>query len=154
MNVLHGLCVALLLAAPMAHGSSTDPGKVIAGWVEKISLVEPALVIKAKLDTGAKTSSIHAVNVEPFMRDGDRWVKFDLLLEDDGKAMLYAPNNNYADYTLNACLELMQSPNAVVALADGGAHCNLICDASTPTWMLTHWCRDRQGAQLALPEVI
>ena len=86
MNVLQGLCVALLLAAPLAHGSSADPGKVIAGWVEKISLVEPPLVLKAKLDTGAKTSSIHAINVEQFVREGDRWVKFDLLLEDvDGQ---------------------------------------------------------------------
>ncbi len=82
MNVLHGLCFALLLAAPLAHGSSQDPGKVIAGWVEKISLVEQPLVLKAKLDTGAKTSSIHAINIEPFMREGERWVKFDLLLDD------------------------------------------------------------------------
>lgn len=83
MKVLHGLCVALLLAAtPLAQGSSTEPGKVIAGWVEKISLVEPVLTLKAKLDTGAKTSSIHAINVEEFMRDGDRWVRFDLLLDD------------------------------------------------------------------------
>lgn len=82
MNVLHGLCFALLLAAALAHGSSRDPGKVIAGWVEKISLVEQPLVLKAKLDTGAKTSSIHAINIEPFMREGDRWVKFDLLLDD------------------------------------------------------------------------
>ena len=82
MNVLHGLCFALLLAAPLAHGSSQDPGKVIAGWVEKISLVEQPLVLKAKLDTGAKTSSIHAINIELFMREGERWVKFDLLLDD------------------------------------------------------------------------
>lgn len=82
MKVLRGLCVALLLAAPLAHGSSSEPGKVIAGWVEKISLYEPPVVLKAKLDSGAKTSSIHAANVEPFVRDGERWVKFDLLLTD------------------------------------------------------------------------
>ncbi len=86
MNVLHGLCVALLLATPLAHGSSADPGKVIAGWVEKISLVEPPLVLKAKLDTGAKTSSIHATNIQQFKRDGNRWMRFDLQLHDvDGK---------------------------------------------------------------------
>jgi hypothetical protein len=82
MKILHGLCVALLLATPLAHGSSTDPGKVIAGWVEKISIGEQQLVLKAKLDTGAKTSSIHAINIEPIMREGERWVKFDLLLRD------------------------------------------------------------------------
>jgi len=83
MKVLQGLCAAiLLLAAPLTHGSSQDPGKVIAGWIEKISLVEQPLILKAKLDTGAKTSSIHAINVEQFKKDNDRWVRFDLLLRD------------------------------------------------------------------------
>ena len=84
MNVLQGLCAAiLLLAAPLSQGSSQDPGKVIAGWIEKISLVEQPLTIKAKLDTGAKTSSIHAINVEQFKKNDERWVRFDLLLKDE-----------------------------------------------------------------------
>jgi len=82
MKLVQGLCIALLLATPPAYGSSRDPGKVIAGWVEKITLGEPPIFLKAKLDTGAKTSSIHAINVEPFVREGERWVKFDLLLRD------------------------------------------------------------------------
>ena len=83
MRRWHGLCAALLvLTAPLAHGSSKDPGKVIAGWIEKISLVDPSVTLKAKLDTGAKTSSIHATNVEEFRRDGKRWMRFDLVLTD------------------------------------------------------------------------
>lgn len=83
MKILHGLCAAiLLLAAPLTQGDSQDPGKVIAGWVEKISLAEPPLILMAKLDTGAKTSSIHAINVEQFKKEGERWVRFDLLLRD------------------------------------------------------------------------
>jgi N-acyl-D-aspartate/D-glutamate deacylase len=74
-------------------------------------------------------------------------VAYDLMLEDDGQAMLFAPANNYADYTLNACKELMESPNAVVALADGGAHVEHIADASYSTYLLTYWGRDRpEGA--------
>ena len=84
MNVLQGLCAAiLLLATPLSQGSSQDPGKVIAGWIEKISLVEQPLILKAKLDTGAKTSAIHAINVEQFKKNDDRWVRFDLLLKDE-----------------------------------------------------------------------
>ena len=83
MQVLHGLCAALMLmAAPLSQGSSQDPGKVIAGWVEKISLVEHPLTLKAKLDTGAKTSSIHAINVEQYKKNDDHRVRFDLLLRD------------------------------------------------------------------------
>ena len=83
MKVLHGLCtVILLMAAPLSQGSSQDPGKVIAGWIEKISLVEQPLILKAKLDTGAKTSAIHAINVEQFKKNDDRWVRFDLLVKD------------------------------------------------------------------------
>ena len=83
MKRWHGLCAAvLLLGAPLTHGSSKDPGKVIAGWIEKVSLVDPSVTLKAKLDTGAKTSSIHATNIEQFMRDGKRWMRFDLVLTD------------------------------------------------------------------------
>jgi hypothetical protein len=74
----------LVLASPLSHGSSKDPGKVIAGWVEKISFGKEPLITKAKLDSGAKTSSIHAANIEQFKRKGARWVRFDLILEDTG----------------------------------------------------------------------
>ncbi|MBL4851707.1 MAG: ATP-dependent zinc protease [Gammaproteobacteria bacterium] len=73
------------------YASSDNPGKVIAGWVEKISLKDQSYVLKAKLDSGAETSSIHAEDIELFKHEGKRWVRFKLLLEDtDGKAMTLA----------------------------------------------------------------
>jgi N-acyl-D-aspartate/D-glutamate deacylase len=43
----------------------------------------------------------------------------------------------------------------VIGLGDGGAHMGSICDASYPTFMLTHWVRDRQrGPRLELPFVV
>ena len=40
-------------------------------------------------------------------------------------------------------------------LSDGGAHCGVICDASFPTYMLTHWVRDRdRGDRLPLEYVV
>jgi len=83
MIIWRGSCaIGLLLYACAATASSRDPGKVIAGWIEKISLTEQNVTIKAKLDTGAKTSSIHAINIEQYKRAGKRRVKFDLLLTD------------------------------------------------------------------------
>jgi len=43
----------------------------------------------------------------------------------------------------------------VLGIGDGGAHVSVICDASTPTWMLTHWVRDRsRGPKLPIETVI
>ncbi|MGB1557231.1 MAG: ATP-dependent zinc protease [Oceanococcaceae bacterium] len=53
-----------------------------AGWIEKVLLEPGAIPLKAKLDTGAKTSSLHALNIESFKRAGERWVRFTLDVED------------------------------------------------------------------------
>lgn len=73
----------LLFSPLFAAASSDNPGKVIAGWVEKISLKEHKNILKAKLDSGAKTSSIHAEDIELFKRDGERWVRFNLIVDNE-----------------------------------------------------------------------
>ena len=43
----------------------------------------------------------------------------------------------------------------MLGLSDGGAHCGIICDASLPTFMLTHWVRDRsRGERIPLEQVV
>ena len=59
-----------------------DPARVIAGWVEKVRIDNKDFDVKAKLDTGARTSSINARNIQSFKINGARWVKFTLILED------------------------------------------------------------------------
>jgi N-acyl-D-amino-acid deacylase len=81
-------------------------------------------------------------------------VLYDSLLERDGDAILMMTLLGYSYGNGDALYEMLSDPSAVVGLADGGAHCNLICDASTPTWMLTHWARDRKGPQIPLPTVV
>lgn len=80
---------------------------------------------------------------------------YDLMLEDDAGAMLMLPFFNYAEGDHSAIYEMMQSPAAVSGLSDGGAHCGLICDASYPTFLLTHWARDRhRGPKFSLEYVV
>ncbi len=81
-------------------------------------------------------------------------IAYDLLLEDDGHAMLFSPNSGIADYTSNACRELLDNPNTVVAVGDGGAHVAHISDTSFPTYMLTFWGRDRPEGALDLGKMV
>lgn len=74
------LAVALLAAGPV-HASSKTHGKVIAGWVEKVTLLPWDVMVKAKLDTGALTSSLHARDVERFTREDEKWVRFRLEID-------------------------------------------------------------------------
>jgi N-acyl-D-amino-acid deacylase len=62
---------------------------------------------------------------------------------------------NYEHGSLESSREMMQHAGAVLGLGDGGAHCGTICDGSYPTFMLTHWVRDRKrGERLRLAEVV
>ncbi|MFP3902521.1 MAG: N-acyl-D-amino-acid deacylase family protein [Acidimicrobiia bacterium] len=82
-------------------------------------------------------------------------VLYDLLLADDGRALLYHPFENYSGGDLEPVREMLRSPHAVAGLGDGGAHVGTICDASFPTTLLTHWVRDRRrGERLPLAFVV
>jgi N-acyl-D-aspartate/D-glutamate deacylase len=70
-------------------------------------------------------------------------VAYDMLLEDDGRAFLFMPFANYANYNLDVCGEMIAHPDCVMGLGDGGAHVGIISDGSYPTYLLTHWGRDR-----------
>ncbi|MGA9375092.1 MAG: amidohydrolase family protein [Mycobacterium sp.] len=79
---------------------------------------------------------------------------YDRLLDDDGHAMLLVTLANFRDHSLDTVAELIQRDDVVLGLGDGGAHYGMICDASFPTYMLTHWVRDRASGRLPLPRVI
>jgi N-acyl-D-aspartate/D-glutamate deacylase len=49
---------------------------------------------------------------------------------------------------------MLEHPTSAWGLGDGGAHCGTTCDASTPTFMLAHWVRDRSHDRLPLEWVV
>ncbi|CCD90079.1 putative N-acyl-D-amino-acid deacylase family protein (D-aminoacylase) [Bradyrhizobium sp. ORS 285] len=80
---------------------------------------------------------------------------YDAMLTDGGRGMLYVPFLNYSDGNLDATYEMLRDPRSVPGLSDGGAHCSIICDANFPTYLLTHWTRDRKrGEKLSIPFVV
>jgi N-acyl-D-aspartate/D-glutamate deacylase len=78
----------------------------------------------------------------------------DFMLAGEGRGMLYFPFLNYAESSLDASLAMMQSPNTVLGLGDGGAHLGTICDSSFTTHMLTHWTRDRKRGERVPVETV
>ncbi|MDO9707502.1 N-acyl-D-amino-acid deacylase family protein [Paracraurococcus lichenis] len=73
------------------------------------------------------------------------------LMERGGKAILNRPIINYADGDLEAVRAMVEHPQTLMGLGDGGAHVGIICDASSTTHMLSYWTRDRRrGPRLPL----
>ncbi|MFJ9390813.1 amidohydrolase family protein [Nocardioides sp. NPDC101246] len=79
-------------------------------------------------------------------------VVYDVLLEDEGMGFIHVPFANYASGDLSACQEMLEDPNSIMGLGDGGAHVGFILDAGFQTWMLTYWVKDR--GVIPLPEAI
>lgn len=80
---------------------------------------------------------------------------YDLMLERGGRNNLYVTLCNYEYGSLDSSLRMMCHDGSVLGLGDGGAHCGTICDGSYPTFMLTHWVRDRtRGERLPLSAVV
>ena len=81
-------------------------------------------------------------------------VLYDWMLEDEGKMLIYFPIYNYTDMNYDAVHTMMTHPLALPGLTDGGAHVGYICDASFPTYLLSHWTRDRKSQQVSLPRAV
>ena len=80
---------------------------------------------------------------------------YDLLLERDGRALLYRPFLNYSAFSLDAVREMLLNEYTVPGLGDAGAHCGMICDGSFPTYLLAHWGRSRtRGERIPIQQLV
>jgi N-acyl-D-amino-acid deacylase len=73
-------------------------------------------------------------------------IAYDTLLERDGLGIIYMPLV-LKDYSFDSLRPLLLDSTTIMSLSDGGAHCGVICDAGMPTYLLTHWVRDRQRGE-------
>jgi N-acyl-D-aspartate/D-glutamate deacylase len=82
-------------------------------------------------------------------------VAYDLLMENDGRGILYLPTTNYAAGNLDVVHDMIAHPDTLIGLGDGGAHVGVMCDAIATSYTLTHWTRDRErGGLFSVPFVI
>ena len=68
---------------------------------------------------------------------------YDIMLQRDGRTILYLPVTNYVAGNLDVVREMMSDPHTLLGLGDGGAHVGIMCDATATSYTLTHWTRDR-----------
>lgn len=71
--------------------SSSENAPVIIGALEKVHVEPPGILLTARIDTGAKSSSIHAENIVRFEREGERWASFDIFDDDNNLIHLEMP---------------------------------------------------------------
>ena len=102
------------------------------------------------------------LNYEPELSDsigararatgGNMWrVALDHMMSQGGKGLMLHPFENYCGGNLDVVHDMLMDDATVIGVADGGAHVGVICDASAPTFLLTHWARDRtRGPKLPL----
>ncbi len=82
-------------------------------------------------------------------------VMYDLLLEEGGRTLFYQPLGGYTNYNLDYYRDIMQLPNILFGLSDGGAHCGVIADAGMASYILSYWGRDRtRGERLPLEYLV
>ncbi|MSO99981.1 MAG: D-aminoacylase [Acetobacteraceae bacterium] len=76
---------------------------------------------------------------------------YDMLLENDGRTLMYRPLSNYTYGDLDTVHDMLAHDATIVGLGDGGAHVGILSDASAISTMLTHWTRDRKANRFSLP---
>ncbi|OMC11897.1 amidohydrolase [Mycolicibacter heraklionensis] len=79
---------------------------------------------------------------------------YDRLLDDGGHAILLDALANFENNSLDTVSTLMRRDDVVLGLGDGGAHYGMICDSSFPTYVLTHWARDRESGRLSVEAAV
>jgi len=109
---------------------------MIAGWDKLYELGDPPNYEPSPEDSIAACAA--RAGVPP------RQYCYDAMMKNDGKNVIYFPCFGYSAGDLSRQVALLEDDSTVLSLADTGAHCGVLCDASVPTQMLSYFARDRQ----------
>jgi len=88
MRIRWWLCLTVLFGSILSLSPSGAQHKDVVGRVEKVRISPGNLVLRAKLDTGAKTSSLHAPRITKFEKNGEDWVRFSVKNHRDEEATI------------------------------------------------------------------
>ncbi|GAB5451572.1 MAG: amidohydrolase family protein [Halioglobus sp.] len=136
-----------LLATPCPRTGVELMDEVLYSFDKMFSLGEPANYEPNPDDSMGAIARRRGVAPEE--------VVLDVMLQNDGQALIYQPLFNYEPGNLDHVRTMLQHPYTVAGLADAGAHCGMISDASFPTTLIQHWGRDRtRGEKLPLEKLI
>ncbi len=81
-------------------------------------------------------------------------IAYDWLTQGKGDNFLFLALGNYYDGALDTVKALLDREDCIVGLGDGGAHYAAICDASYPSFLLTHWVRDANGSGWSIEQAV
>ncbi|HVM63402.1 MAG TPA: amidohydrolase family protein [Acidimicrobiales bacterium] len=149
------LCATLarpdIRAAILGEGDTVDSGERFQS-MGLIARSMPGVVFPLSedpdyepLDGDSLAARAAAAGVEPLE------LFYDLMLGYGGEALFLVPFFNYAHGNQDDIYEMLTHPAALMGLGDGGAHLATICDASMPTYQLSHWVKGRaRGTRLPL----
>jgi N-acyl-D-aspartate/D-glutamate deacylase len=138
---------ARMLAEPVDPDPANVLGRMVRDYARMYVLGDPPNYEPRPEDSIAARAERAGVSPDA--------LAYELMLGREGRATLYYALANYTRGSLEDCLAMMRHPGTVLGLGDGGAHCGTICDGSLPTFMLSHWGRDRsRGERLPLPWIV
>ncbi len=139
---------AALRRALVDQVPDTDDAANMGRMLERATLLREPVDLEPELANGVASQARR--------QQQNPWeLSLDMMLSDEGKALLMYPFENYSAGNSDAIADMLADEATVIGVADGGAHVGLICDASAPTYLLSFWARDRKrGRKFDLEYVV